>query len=353
MLLSIYFSAFLLAFVLAFAFTYGVRKVALQFQVVDVASPERKIHSGSIPLLGGLAVFFGFMLTVLYFTYGTSSIFFGEGYIKPQHIIGLLFAGLFLTVGGAIDDKWNLPWWSQILFPIFAILVILVADIGIKSITSPFGGTFRLDFFGLTIFSEIFTFIWLLTMTETTKLLDGLDGLVSGITVIAGIFLFIVSLRRDLLQYDTALIAIILAGSFTGFLVWNWHPAKIFLGEGGATLAGFFIGVLAIIAGGKITTALLVMGIPFLDMMWVILRRVFFEKRFPLKGGDKKHLHFRLLSVGLSHRQAVLLYYSFVIVFGSTILFIQGKEKIFALLVLFVTMLAVGCFLVWREKEMR
>ncbi len=360
--LILYFPPLFTAFVLSLLLTPLVRKIALRFGVVDSPGPLRKIHTRPIPLLGGVAILVGFLIVVYFFIFADNTQLFGTGYIKEKHVIGIILGALCITIGGVLDDIYNLSWKKQIIWPILAIVVVIAFGIGTEVMTNPFGGVIHLNQWHWTLFTwqgipykitllaDFFTFVWLFMMMETTKLLDGLDGLVSGITVIATLMLFFVSLGRDLLQYDSALLAIILAGVFAGFLIWNFHPATIFLGESGALLSGFFIGVLAIIAGGKIFVTLLVMGIPLLDMFWVILRRLIKEKRFPLSIGDRNHLHFRLLDSGLSHRQAVLLLYLLSAAFGSTILFIQGAEKIIALMLVLVVLVCIAWVVVLKNK---
>ena len=176
-------------------------------------------------------------------------------------------------------------------------------------------------------------------MTYTTKLLDGMDGLVAGISAIAALVIFGLSLAPQVRQEQTALLAIIFAGSLLGFLILNFHPAKIFLGEGGSTLAGFMLAVLAIVSGGKIATTLLVMGLPLLDMVWVILLRL--ARRQSPFTGDRKHLHFKLIEIGLSEPQAVLLLYALTGIFGLSALFLQSRGKLIALVILIVVMLAM------------
>ena len=183
-------------------------------------------------------------------------------------------------------------------------------------------------------------------------LLDGLDGLVSGIGAIGAIILFIVSLFWDVPQSGTSILALILAGSCLGFLIYNWHPARIFLGESGSVFIGFMLGILAIISGAKIATALLIMGIPLLDVAWIVLRRIFVEHKSPFQG-DRKHLHFRLLDVGFSQRQAVLFLYALTLIFGLSSLFLQSQYKIVALgiLILVMLILAIALVMVYKKKK--
>ena len=135
-----------------------------------------------------------------------------------------------------------------------------------------------------------------------------------------------------------------------GFLIFNWHPAKIFLGEGGSLLLGYILGVLAIISGGKIAIALLIMGIPILDVFWTILRRLI-NKQNPFKSADKKHLHHRLLDLGLGQRGTVLLFYFLALSFGLSGLFLQSRGKFLALILLVVIMFGlVVTFGLWIVK---
>ena len=152
------------------------------------------------------------------------------------------------------------------------------------------------------------------------------------------------------MQPETALICIIFAGCSLGFLIWNFYPAKIFLGEGGSTFIGFMLGTLSIISGGKIATALLIMGIPILDIAWSILRRLW-QKKSPFVG-DKKHLHFQLLEIGLGQRQAVIFLYLFSLAFGLTAIFIQGKAKVIVLIVLIGLMIVlIGSILAIMKRK--
>ena len=356
-----YILAFFLAFVLGAVFTYLVKKIAAKKNIVDRPEihPERKIQKTPVPLLGGLAIFFAFFLTVFIFKNQIVT-----DYILPKYLWGLLIGSFILMLGGFLDDKYDWPAKKQIIWPVLAVIIAIGAGIGVKYITNPLGGVIWLDSlkfniitlggtpYYLTLFADLFALVWLLGMMYTTKFLDGLDGLVSGITVIGSVVIFFMSISQDVQQPATALMSLILGGAALGFLIFNFHPAKIFLGEGGSLFCGFMLGLLSIISGGKIATALLIMGIPILDVVWVIFRRALLEKKSPFKTADKKHLHFRLLDVGFSHRGAVLFLYAITIIFGSTTLFFQGFGKLVSLVVLAFVMVALGLVLVllYRKK---
>lgn len=159
-----------------------------------------------------------------------------------------------------------------------------------------------------------------------------MDGLVTGISAIGALVLFALSLSPEVNQPQTALLAITFCGALLGFLILNTYPAKIFLGESGSTFAGFMLAILAVVSGGKIATAILVMGLPILDMIWVIVQRVF-HGQSPFQG-DRRHLHYRLTDLGFSEAQAVLFLYAITGIFGATALFLQSMGKLIALVIL-------------------
>lgn len=350
------------SFVLALLLTPLVRRLAIRLGIVDrpELAPDRKEPGRRVPLLGGWAVFLAFSLVV-----GGLAIFgfLNDGSIAPKAVFGLVLGGGLLMIGGSLDDRFNLKPGQQLLWSLLAICVVIVSGIGISFMTNPFGGVIDFDRWAVTAFSmngidyrivlvaDLVTFVWLLGMMYTTKLLDGLDGLVSGVVAIGSLIIFGVSQLADVQQVGTGLVALALAGSCLGFLVFNFAPAKIFLGEGGSLFLGFLLGSLAIVSGGKIATALLIMGVPILDVAWVVVRRWFLERRSPFRSADRKHLHFRLLDVGLSTRQAVLILYAFTAAFGGASLFARGTAKLIVLGVLVLVMAGLGAWLVARVKQ--
>ncbi len=338
-----YLMPIILTFIISCLLTPIVKRLAEKTKIVDYPG-SRKIHQKPIALLGGLAIFLSFFLATIIFWYLG---YINDLKIQNQHIAAILLGGFILILGGFLDDKYNLKPYQQIIWPILSILVVLLAGIRIEYITNPFGGVIGLPFYA----GIIAAFFWLMGMIYTTKFLDGLDGLVSGITAIGALIIFIVSLHWDVPSSGTSILALILAGSCFGFLIFNWHPAKIFLGEGGSVFCGFMLGILAIISGSKIATALLILGIPILDVIWVIASRVI-KGQSPLKG-DKRHLHFRLLDIGLSHRQTVVFLYSATVAFGISSLFLHSKGKIIALIILALVMLLLifSLLIIYKFKK--
>jgi UDP-GlcNAc:undecaprenyl-phosphate GlcNAc-1-phosphate transferase len=351
---------FLASFILALFATPVVAWFAIRFDILDKPDQVRKLHHDPTPVLGGLAVFIGIVLAV---TEAWTIGWLPGVHIKMKFLIGMGIAGLLLVVGGALDDKYDLKPARQIIWPILAALAVIVSGIGIDYVTNPFGGQIRLDGiviplfnwhglpYKITLLSDLFTFAWLMGMTYVTKFLDGLDGLVTGMTGIGAVVLAFLSLLREVSQPDTAVLAVAVAGAFFGFLIFNFHPARIFLGEGGSTLAGFLLGTLAIISGGKIATTLLILGLPLFDAGMVIAGRIL--RRRPLGKGDRSHLHFRLLELGLSHRQTVLFFYVVAAMFGTSTVYLHGPQKVVALGVMggIVIGVAVGGAFILKRRE--
>jgi len=339
----IYFFIFFSALIMSYFLTLLVRKISFRLKILDYPNQDRKIHNRPIPLLGGWAIYLSFcfltLLLVIFFpdlilTYG----------ISFTQIMGIILAGLVLMISGTFDDKYNLKASQQLILTIIACLIVIFSGTVIKFISRPRGGIIdltgqQINILGwnFSLVGGLLTFGWLLIITNTTKLLDGLDGLASGITGIGMMILFIVSLFWDMPHSGTSILTLILAGSIFGFLILNFYPAKVFLGNGGSTFLGLALGIMAIISGAKIATALLVMGVPLLDMVWVIIQRLR-KKESPLRHADRKHLHFRLLSLGLNKTQTVLCLYLVSLIFGVIALFqgTIGKLTSLTILVLFI-----------------
>jgi UDP-GlcNAc:undecaprenyl-phosphate/decaprenyl-phosphate GlcNAc-1-phosphate transferase len=344
-----YFIAFLSAYFLSIIFTLLIKKIAWKLKIIDRPSFLRKIHNQPIPLLGGVAVFLSFFVVSLYFVFFTDFVI-GK-YITSGMMYGIWLGGLIIMIGGFIDDKKSLDPIKQIIFPVVAILVVILSGIKIGYITNPFGGVINFD--SLNFLAIILTFLWLLGMSYTTKILDGLDGLTSGITLIGTLAIFILTLFiGPAILPEVGIIAIILAGGLFGFLMFNFHKASIFLGEGGSLYCGFMLGVLAIITDGKIAITLLIMGIPIIDLLFVVIQR-FTKKQSPFRHSDKKHLHFRLLDIGFSHKQAVLSLYFLTIVFGAAGLFLNSIGRFLTFLILFTLMvlIASGVYFIYKKKN--
>ena len=340
--------------VVSFLLTAGVILFMRHVNIVDrPKKAERKIHKRIIPLGGGVAPFVVFLLAVSFlYTFG-----FLNGTLQTNELWGIIAGSLIVVFGGVLDDKFNLSATKQIIFPILAALTVIGFGIGPHEITNPLGGIISLDQikfpFGpygtFVLFADLLVFGWLMTVMYSTKLLDGLDGLVSGVSVIGAFVIFFLTQKPDLFQPEVGLLAIAFAGAMTGFLIWNYNPAKIFLGEGGSLFAGFILGTLAIISGSKIATTLLVLAVPLLDVIRVFFVRIIKGK--PFYQGDKEHLHFRLLSIGYSHKTTVLIYYILTLVFGVIGIYAKHINKLLLLGCIFIILFGTNIVFLRHDKQ--
>jgi UDP-GlcNAc:undecaprenyl-phosphate GlcNAc-1-phosphate transferase len=343
---------FTISLILSLALIPLAKKVSFALGILDHPKSERKIHNKPMPLLGGLAIFVSFVAVMFFYIAHYQPDYY---FIPLKFYFALAVGGLILMVGGFFDDKYDLSPKYQFIFPVLATLVLVFSGIGvgIKAITNPLGPTpISLNFAILGIpFSFLFIFMYVMGMIYTTKFLDGMDGLAGGVSFIAGLTLFFLSLSPKINQSITASLAIIFCGAVLGFLIYNFNPASIFLGEGGSEYVGFMLGAFSVLLGGKIATAVLVMGIPIMDVAWAITRRLM-EGKSPFKA-DRKHLHFRLLDIGFSQRQTVLILYALSAGFGFMALFLQSLGKLISLIILILIMIALAMTTVisYRKKH--
>lgn len=336
----VYFWAFILALGLSLLLVPFMMFISKTFGILDNPDGKKKLHLRAMPLLGGGAIFIAFFVVGFIFR---DSILIGN--LEYSHLWGVFIGALIIMIGGVLDDKYNLSPAKQIIFPVLAVVSVIVGGVGIEKISNPLGSYIYIPY----IIGSIMIALWLLGMMYTTKLLDGVDGLVSGVSLIAAVVIFLFTLTTKYYQPDMALASAILAGAILGFLVFNFPPAKIFLGEGGSLLTGFLLGVLAIISGGKIAIALLVMGLPIMDVAVIIVRRLMKGKN-PFRFADRGHLHHRLLDSGLTPLKTILVFYTISLSFGLSALFLQSKGKLWALIVLALLMLFLVIFLPYKKK---
>jgi UDP-GlcNAc:undecaprenyl-phosphate/decaprenyl-phosphate GlcNAc-1-phosphate transferase len=338
------FLAFLLTVVLSAVFTYFWKKQAIKWKLLDLPNDIRKIHRRAIALGGGWGIFLAFFIILLFLIN-----FLVSGDLNYNHWLGFFIGALIIMVGGTLDDRYNLKAWQQLLFPLLAIISVLLGGVEISNLSNPFGGL--ISFASFSWLSVIIIFLWLLGMMYTTKLLDGIDGLVSGLGAIGAFIIFLFTSLTNYYQPDIALASLIFSAACLGFLYFNFSPASIFLGEGGSLLIGYVLGVLAIISGAKIAITLLIIGLPALDVAWTIIRRLKSRKN-PFSLADKKHLHHRLLDLGLSHKQTAFFYYLLAIFFGLSGLFLQSQGKLLALSLLFILMLLIIIYFSSKQKKL-
>ena len=344
----IFFAAFVA--LVSYAFTFLSSAFAMDARAVDTPLGGRKIHPRPTPLWGGLGIVLAIVCAL------TASVVLG--FLPARGVNFLQLAGfvagiLILLLGGMIDDRHPLPPFLQILFPIAAAIVVIASGIGIVHITNPtthLGYSLVWQKIGaVSLPADLITFAWLLLATYAMKLLDGLDGLVSGMVVIGTGLVGALSVSPSYFQPAVAMMSAIVGGAYLGFLPRNVYPAQQFLGESGATIAGFSLGVLAILSSAKIAIALAVLAIPITDIALVVIGRI--RRGDPWHRGDTSHLHFKLLLMGLSPRLAVFLLWGISLSAGLIALTLQTKGKIFLIvtLVLFTALLSYAAGLTKRR----
>lgn len=335
------------AFLLSLALSPVAARLAVRWQMVDEPREGRKVHKKPTPLLGGVAIFLSIALVAAVVLWRTDALTLGE--VTPLHYLGLFGGALILVIGGIIDDRFHLKPAYQFIAPVLAILVAILGGLSIEKITNPFGGTFILSSEMLDWFGHVLVFLWMLGMIFTTKLLDGLDGLATGVGSVGVLMVLLLSASAAFFQPDMVMLSSIVLGALLGFFVWNRHPAAQFLGESGSLLIGFILGALAILSGGKIATLLLVMGVPILDVLWVMARRI--SSGRGVERADRKHLHHRLFDLGLSQNQVVAIYVCVAFGFGVLTLVLSSFAKLIALCLLALVMLVGAFVLVFLDKK--
>lgn len=320
------------ASVLATPFT---RKLAHRWGIVARPGGRRQ-HSGMIAKLGGVPIVLGYLLGIgLIYLLLPPEI----GSNDALRLRGVVLGSVVIFVGAFIDDRLDLkPRW-QFAFQIAAAVIAMSHIIFIERFTNPLPSTefwqsgFAALFFSLDIADPNIVVIrpflvytislfWVLGMINAVNFLDGLDGLAGGVSTIAALMFALHSFQLTG-QTPVTLFPLALAGALVGFLLFNFAPATIFLGTTGAWLLGYNLATLSILAPAKLSTALLVMAVPILDVAWLIVTRL--RRGQPPFQGDRRHLHFRLLDRGLPVRGIVLGYYIIAIAFGLVAIFVESR----------------------------
>ena len=289
------------------------------------------IHTKPIPRGGGIPLFIGVFISGLLFL------------PINQITIAIFMACLLALIIGVIDDRLNanskdVSPYLRFLVTVICAVIVVGSGISIPFITSPFGGVLYFDQlipsffhiqFPLSQIISVLWIIWVMTMLNWSK---GVDGQMPGIVIISSLTIGLLSLRFPLENeavITDATLAFIIAGAMLGFLIFNFHPAKIFPGYG-ATAMYLLVAVTAILSSSKLATALLVMGIPTADAIFTIFRRIIQGKN-PFFG-DNKHLHHLLLDLGYSQRQIALFYWCISAILGLVSLTLESKSKLFAII---------------------
>lgn len=326
---------FSLAFVVTLGLTPVVRKFARRRGMVD--RPEaRRVNTRTVARGGGVAIAVGFIsvsLLMLGINFGLGLNFVAQPTgVGPAQIAALL-GGAVLAAGiGLLDDIFQLRARYQFVGQFVLAGVAVALGVSVTIVNFPFAQNGTLQIAG--IFAAATTVLWIVGMLNSINFIDGLDGLSTGIALIAAVTLGTISLGVGTKEPLIALLCFILAGALAGFLRWNFHPASIFSGTSGVMVVGYSLAILSILGAGKVAVAALVLGVPIMDTFWIVVRRTA-SKRSPF-AADRNHIHHRLLDLGLSHRGTVLLIYVVCILLAVLSLRLSVTNQMYAFLGLVV-----------------
>src|SRR6266496_1599104 len=333
--------AFLISMICGTVLTPIVRRLAHRFGVLDHAHSSRKIHGQPIPRLGGIAIvlaFFAPLLALLLFQTEVGHLFLAE----REHVIGLFVGGIAIATLGLYDDLRGANAWKKFLVQFMVAGLLYRLGFRVGELANPLGEPIALGWVSLP-----FTVLWIVGVINAMNLIDGLDGLAGGVALVAVIITFLISIQRGhplMMLFSSAL-----AGAIVGFLFYNFNPASIFMGDTGSMFLGFVLASTAIQTNQKASTAVAVLipgialGLPILDTLLAIGRRAIRGR--PLFQADREHIHHRLMALGLSHRQTVLVLYGFCILLGAASLILTYANSSQAALLLLVLALVAIVFL--------
>lgn len=322
---KIYMGAFIISLIITYISTPFIKKLSTYIGAVDLPN-NRRINSRPIPNIGGVAIYLGFVVTIILFM----------PFVRV--LMGMLLGGSFILLIGLIDDLYEISPRTKLVGQVLAAVILILFGIKIEFITNPFGGMIYLGYWGIP-----FTILWIVGITNTVNLIDGLDGLAAGVSAIAALTLFFVGLQEG--QVIAAIAAVSLAGSAMGFLRYNFNPAQIFMGDTGAMFLGYILaavsvsGALKSAAAVTLVVPVLALGVPIFDTIFAIIRRIYNGK--PIGEADHGHIHHRLLALGMTQRKAVTVVYGISILLGMLALIINGSTLHDAILLLVAVLIGL------------
>lgn len=328
-------AALVAALLIAFITTPIVKDLAQKWGAVDVPKDNRRMHHHPIPRMGGLAIFLGFLLSVLIFFP------FVPGGGLSKEFQGMLLGAVIIVILGIFDDIYALPALPKLLVQIVAATVAVLSGNHIDIISNP-------NIFSSVPYWELgwlrvpVTIIWIVAVTNAVNLIDGLDGLACGVSTISSMTMLVIAL--SVAEPNVALIAAALAGGCIGFLPYNLNPAKIFMGDTGSTFLGYVLGVVSIQGLFKYYTLIsfvvpfLMLGLPIFDTCFAFIRRIA-HGQSPMHA-DRSHIHHRLIDMGLSQKQAVAVLYVVSTILGLCAVVLTTISALRAMLLLFALCLA-------------
>ena len=301
--------AIAVAFLISFAATPMVMSLAYKIKAIDVPKDQRRIHKKPTPLIGGLAIFYGFAVSVLCFA------------TIDSETAAILIGSVIIVTVGIIDDVIEMKAIIKLLCQIIAAAIVVYSGVRIEHFTNPFFGWFGSPYIILNYWVSVaVTIFWIVGVCNAVNLIDGLDGLAVGVASIASVCMLALTLISQ--NANVAIIAAAVAGAGFGFLPYNFNPAKIFMGDTGALFLGFILACISVQGFLKLSAIIsfaipiLVLGLPIFDTLFAIVRRV--SKGKSPMSPDRGHLHHRLLDMGFSQKQTVTILYTLTAVLGLT-----------------------------------
>ncbi len=329
------------AFLISFSTTPAVIALANKIKAIDVPKDERRVHKKPIPLIGGLAIFYGFVISVLCFA------------VIDRPTMGILIGSLIMVTIGVIDDMRDLNAKIKLVFQIIAALIVIYFGIEVSYIANPFSNWFGPKYINLGLWSIPLTIVWIVGVTNAVNLIDGLDGLAVGVSSIASVALLSLTILSK--NLNVAIIIAALAGAGFGFLPYNFNPAKIFMGDTGSTFLGFVLacisiqGLMKMYALISFAVPVLILGLPIFDTVFAILRRI--AKKKPIMSPDRGHLHHRLIDMGFSQRQTVTILYTLTSLLCLTAVVMALKDALRGLILVFAVLLVLLVSIVVMEPK--
>ncbi|MBD1383006.1 glycosyltransferase family 4 protein [Metabacillus arenae] len=315
--------AFIASFITVLVVTPLVMKIAIKIGAIDKPN-VRKVHQKVMPTLGGLAIFIG--VAVGYFASG----------LYENKMTGIIAGALIIIITGMLDDFMELSAKVKLLVQTAAAIIVVSTGMTIEFLNIPF-----LSVIDLGLWAYPVTVLWIVGITNAINLIDGLDGLAAGISAI---IIGTIAVMAGLLGKSLILsLAVILLASTLAFLFYNFHPAKIFMGDTGALFLGYSISILSLLGLYKSVTLfsfvvpIIILGVPIFDTLCAIIRRIVNKK--PISAPDKSHLHHRLMAIGLSHRKTVLVIYAFGTLFSISAVIFESTTLWGSLLILLALIL--------------
>ncbi|GAB1475911.1 MraY family glycosyltransferase [Bacillota bacterium] len=325
---------FFAAMVIAFALTPLAIRIAPKIGAMDIPKDDRRMHTKAMPRCGGIAIYIGSLAAIGIFIYDTID----------ERMIGIALAATLMLLIGIIDDIRSLPAKIKLLAQIACACILYASSVRISFITNPWGeGIIEFPW----IISFLVTIFWIVGITNTINLIDGLDGLAAGVSFIATISIAYIAYIHG--RYEICMAFMAIAGSCLGFLPWNFHPAKIFMGDGGALYLGFMIASISVMSPMKSATVIatilpiFVLALPILDTALAIIRRV--RNGRSIMEADKYHLHHQVLNVGMGHKRTVLTLYCISGIMGVAAILISRDLFIDALLLIAIASTLVYVFM--------